>query len=465
MSPHGEKAAGSIDEFLRALNSALRVGQLYPRGHSSIVAALARAEDELALLLRLRPTVNLGTLGEEIVFDDGKTYPISTAAGALLRVLQAHGIDRITMAQGCSAADLNELLDILQQSPEDIAAVGGAQRALQTRGVRAITLERLTPTPLQPKDVSAPQLPEFSPLQSRLLVQARAGVEALVDSIEGHRPIIADSAREYAYDLTRALVEGESPVLSLALMGGHEERWLMHLVRVTALATAYGRHLGLDPGAMQSMTTAAFLYDVGLLALGLRRDSAPENTALYRAHPVEGARLLLAGKNVDRLSVVVAFEHHMLHDQSGYPCVAGKQLVHPAAELVGLADEFVDLVSDRETRRGLRPDQAILRLSSAAGKAYDGRLFAAFVETVGVFAPGTFVDLSDGRYAVVMKTNPLHVLRPLVRVIADEAGRILDRPSSLDLAACTHISILGAFDPRERGIDPGGFVRPLMAGR
>ncbi|MCU0611885.1 MAG: hypothetical protein MUE60_08870 [Candidatus Eisenbacteria bacterium] len=467
MSPPGSPAVGSVDDLLRSLNSALRVAQLYPRGHQSIATGLARAEEELTMLLRRRTAVHLGVLGEEIVFDDGDSYRASSAASYLLRVLQGHGVDRVSFSQGCCVADLSELVDILQRTPEEVTEGGGVQRVLHARGVRTITLERLTPTPLQAKDDMAPAIRPATATRDRsnLIVQARTGLDGIIESVESHRPIPSDPARSYVYELTQALVEGDSPLLSLALMEGHEDRWLTRLVRVTALAVGHGRRLGLGIEEVQALGTASFLYDVGLLALGLTRDSALENQQIYQSHPVEGARLLLASKNVDRLSVVVAFEHHMLHDLSGYPCVPGKRLVHPMAELVGLADEFVDLVSERAGRPALRSDQAILRLSKDAGRAYDARLFAAFVATVGVFAPGTFVDLSDGRWALVVTNNPRHVLRPGVRIIADDSGRVLDRPSHLDLAASgAAISIIGAFDPRERGIEPGPFLRSLVGG-
>ncbi len=455
-----------FEELLRSLNGALRVAQLYPRGHQSIVMGLQKADEALRTLLSRVPAVHLGVLGEEIVYDKGDSYQASSGAPFLLKVLQDHGVDRVTFHKGCSLSDLSELLDVLQQSPEVVSEAGGAHRVLQTRGIRTITLERLTPTPLEAKRpgpivVSTPAL---SAAAAGLVVQARNTLAEVAESVEGGRPIPTDPARSYAYELTKALVDAEASPLSLALFEQHEDAWLTRLVRVTAVAVAYGRRLGLLPEQMQALGTASFLYDVGLLALGLNRASVREDEPAYRRHPIEGARILLQSKNIDRLSVVVAFEHHMHHDLSGFPKVPGKKSVHPVAELVGLADAFVDLVSGAPDRRGLRSDEAVMRLSQSAGKAYETGLFSAFVATVGVFAPGTFVDLSDGRSGMVLSTNPLHVLRPVVRIISDETGRILPRPVDVDLSKAGPLRIIRSFDASERGIDPRRFTSALMGG-
>ncbi|MBN1424309.1 hypothetical protein JXA88_07125 [Candidatus Fermentibacteria bacterium] len=457
----------SLDDLLRTLNSALRMAQLYPRGHQSIASSLQRAEEELAALLRRCAAVDLGILAEEIVFQDGDTFQATSGADHLLRILQSHGVDRVTFSQGCSAEDLSELIDVLQQSPEAVQSRGGSHRVLQARGIRTITLNRLTPTALQAKDLARPpdQLDAEHRVVSGLFVHARAGFEGIVESAMSHRPISIGPARAYVYELTQALVEGRSPVLSLALMERHEDEWLTHLVRVTTLAVGYARHLGLTPEQTAALGTASFLYDVGLLALGLRRESASEDERLFQMHPAEGARMLLLGRQVDRLSVVVAFEHHMRYDLSGFPRVSGKRQIHPMAELVGLADEFVDLVTPRSGERGIRSDEAILQLSRLVGKAFSARLFSSFVSMVGVFAPGTFVRLSDGRLAMVVTTNPAHVLRPRVRIITHEDGRAVDRPLTIDLAdSGPSITIVAGLDPREHGILPGPLIRPLIDG-
>lgn len=460
-------APSSLDDLLRTLNSALRMAQLYPRGHQSIASSLQRAEEELAVLFRRGSAVTLGVLDEEIVFQDGDSYRVCSGAGYLLRILQSHGVDRVTFTQGCSTADLGELIDVLQQSPEVVQGGGGGHRVLQARGIRTITLSRLTPTALESKDPSRPAIHRDTtdPAVCGLFVHARTGFDGMVESVASHRPILVDPARAYVYALTQTLIEGKSPVLSLALMERHENEWLTRLVRVTTLAVGYARHLGLTPQQTESLGTASFLYDVGLLALGLQRESVSEDAPLFQMHPAEGARLLLAGKQVDRLSVVVAFEHHMRHDLSGFPRVPGKRQIHPMAELVGLADSFVDLVTPKSGQRGLRSDEAILQLSRLVGTTFSARLFSSFVSMVGVFAPGTFVRLSDGRLAMVVATNPAHVLRPRVQVITAEDGATLDRPLYLDLSDSGHsMAIVAAMDPREHGIDPGPLVRPLLGG-
>ena len=451
-----ESVLKSIEELLRSLNGALRVAQLYPRGHSAITSSLEKAEKALSNLMQTRERLTLGILEDEVIFGDRAIYQSTQYAGYLVRVLRSNGVDRVTFMSGCNQTDLGELIDLLQKDAELINEMGGIQHTLQTRGIRRIVMERLTTPPLERKtdDIFMPEQIKAARLPDSLIVQAQSGLEDVVGSLNRRKPIPVDPTRAYVYELTQTLVDGQSPLLTLALLESHEDGWLKRLVKVSTLAVAFARQLGLSQQEIEALGTSAFLYDIGLLSLGVDIQDLSYADEAFQNHPVEGAKILLSGREVDRLSVIVAFEHHMWHDLSGFPKVVGKKRIHPVAELVGLIDTFVDLVSGGRDKPGCRSDQAILEISRYAGKRFDARLFTRFVAMTGVFSPGTFVRLNDGRIGIVIQTNPAHVLRPQLRIIKTSDGSILETPEFLDLSReSISTVILDAIDPSDHGID------------
>ena len=438
------------------MNGALRVAQLYPRGHSAITSSLEKAANALKILLETRDRLTLGILENEVIFGDRAVYQTTHFAGYLVQVLRDNGVDRVTFLTGCNQSDLGELVDLLQKDVESIHEIGGIQHALHARGIRRIVMERLTTPPLTRKteDIFLPEQIKAAPLPDSLIVQAQSGLEDVVGSLNKRKPIPVDPARAYVYELTQTLVEGQSPLLTLALLESHEDGWLKRLVKVSTLAVAFARQLGLSQSEVEALGTSAFLYDIGLLSMGVDIQDLPYEDEAFQTHPIEGAKILLSGKEVDRLSVIVAFEHHMWHDLSGFPKVVGKKKIHPVAELVGLIDTFVDLISGGPDRPSHRSDQAILEISRYAGKRFDPRLFTRFVAMTGVFSPGTFVRLNDGRIGIVIQTNPAHVLRPQLRIIRLSDGTILETPEFLDLSRePVSIVILDAINPSDHGID------------
>ncbi len=458
MLERGQHGHGAVEDLLRALNGALRVVQLYPRGHRSVAAGLARAENALSTLLRNRSRIEIGILEDELIFEDRAIYQASQFAGFLIQVLKGHGVDRLTFLPGCHEKDLGELIDVLQQPPDVVSDMGGVHKVMRTRGVKTLVLERLMVSLLKPKErhgLIPPGLPGAKALPHSLIVQAKAGLDEVADSVASKKPIMIGPAKAYVYELTQALVEGESPLLSLAMLESHQDRWLKQLVKVSTLAVAFARRMGFDQKSMESMGTASFLHDIGLLSSGEDRAAVLKDEEGFRQHPVEGMRLLLSGKDVDKLSVVVAFEHHMGHDLSGFPKVVGKKRVHPVAELVGLAASFVDLVSPSEGREALRSDKAILELSKGMGQKFDDRLFACFVAMTGVFAPGILVQLNDGRIGLISAVNPLHALRPTVKLIMGSDGRELKKSVNIDLSKISsELMIMESVDAEVAGLDP-----------
>lgn len=468
MSSVSKLSLRNVEELLRALNGALRVAQLYPRGHQSIAVGLHKAAEALGVLLETKERVQLGILEDEVVFGDRAVYQSTQYAGFLIQMLRDHGVDRVTIRSGCTSDDLGEFVDVLQRDVQSISDLGGVQQALQARGVRSILLEGLASPALRKKSemehiLPSPDTPASFP--NKLIVQATSGLHELADSLSRQKPITADPAKVYAYELTQALVDGQSPLLSLALMESHVEGWVKRLVKVSTLAVAFAKHLKLTQQEVESLGAASFLYDIGLLGLGIDLDDLDRDNPQYSKHPSEGARILLSGQNVEKLAVVVAFEHHMWHDLSGFPKVFGKRRIHPVAELVGLADSFVNLVTGTAKRKGLRSDQAILELSKFRGKRFDDKLFARFVAMTGVFAPGTFVQLQDGRVGLVLRTHPVHMLRPAIRIVLGEDGVLLPKPIEIDLASePAAVAILEAIDPEEKGLDPQRYWRPRGPG-
>jgi len=367
-------------------------------------------------------------------------------------------VDRLGFLPGCQEKDLGELIDVLQQPPDAVSEMGGVTKVMQTRGVKTLVLERLMVSVLKPKDRSGAISPGMSvakALPNSLIVKAQTGLDEVADSVASRKPIIVGPAKAYVYELTQALVDGESPLLSLALLESHQDRWLKQLVKVSTLAVAFGRRMGFDQKEMESLGTASFLHDIGLLGSGEDRAEVLKNEERFRQHPAEGMRLLLSGKDVDKLSVVVAFEHHMGYDLSGFPKVTGKKRVHPMAEFVGLAGSFVDLVSPSEGSEPMRSDKAILELSEGIGRRFSDRLFGCFVAMIGVFAPGMLVQLNDGRIGLISAGYPRQALRPMIKLFMGSDGRELMKPVDIDLSKTSReLKIVDSVDAEVAGLDP-----------
>jgi HD-GYP domain-containing protein (c-di-GMP phosphodiesterase class II) len=139
------------------------------------------------------------------------------------------------------------------------------------------------------------------------------------------------------------------------------------------------------------------------------------------SHPKDSADLLKARAVTDPAWLETVEQHHELIDGSGYPArIAGDRLAL-SAQVVGLADRYCAMVTERAYRPGTAPNVALREIFLTQGKGVDAILAAQMVKELGIYPPGTLVQLANGETAVVVKRT-LNSGQPIVRAILNGAG-------------------------------------------
>jgi HD-GYP domain-containing protein (c-di-GMP phosphodiesterase class II) len=205
------------------------------------------------------------------------------------------------------------------------------------------------------------------------------------------------------------------------------------------------------------------LHDLGRVVLddpGLTKQGrlSNEEWATVRLHPQEGAIAILAAAGAEHeTAALVALEHHLRPDGSGYPDL-GDRSPHLFSRLVAVADAYDAITSYRPYRPARTPHEALQILMEGSGTAYDADLVEAFVGMMGDFPPGSLLRLEDGE--VVMVTALAGGGRGAV-MVRDVAGAILEQPEPIDLAGRRVAAQLLA---DEAGIDPASLLEAVEAG-
>ncbi len=163
----------------------------------------------------------------------------------------------------------------------------------------------------------------------------------------------------------------------------------LHALHTAILAMAWARDSGATPRELVDFGLAGLFHDVGLVvsAPGGRLDHAgsldEDERALVEAHPVEGARLLLASDARLSLAAVVAFEHHLLPGGGGYPAASLVGDPHTAARVIQVLSSYDALRSTRPHRLARSPEATREVVRSGGGRIFD----AAFVQAFERFDP------------------------------------------------------------------------------
>ena len=145
-------------------------------------------------------------------------------------------------------------------------------------------------------------------------------------------------------------------------------------------------------------------------------------------HPVDGAEMLRRRLELPPLAAIVAFEHHLRVDGTGYPAGVARPSLNLATQLCSIADVYDAMRSQRSYQQAFPTDRILAVLQQNDGKRFDQRLVRRFSQLMGIYPAGNLVRLDTGALAVVLRIHAPDPSRPVVRVIVGPDGRRLATP-------------------------------------
>ena len=235
-----------------------------------------------------------------------------------------------------------------------------------------------------------------------------------------------------------------------------------HMVNVSILTMGQARGLGIDGPLLRELGLAALMHDIGKVKTPAEILNKTEKLTdgefdILRRHTIDGAEILRRTPEIPALAPVVAFEHHLRLDGSGYPAGVSRASLNLATMLTGIADVYDAMRSQRVYQDASPTDRILAVLQRNDGKQFDQNLVRRFVQLVGIYPVGNLVRLNTRDVAVVLKMYAPDPYRPRVRVLIDRTGRKIDHPLELNLWETREDepqSIQAPLDPADYDFDP-----------
>jgi HD-GYP domain-containing protein (c-di-GMP phosphodiesterase class II) len=213
---------------------------------------------------------------------------------------------------------------------------------------------------------------------------------------------------------------------------------------------------------------AALMHDIGKVYTPLEILDKPdkltdEEFTIMKRHVVDGAHVLRRTPETPALAPVVAFEHHLRQDLSGYPENVGARTLNLCTMVVSVCDVFDALRSNRAYRAGLATDRIKHIMGQQDSTAFNKTLLRRFVNMMGLFPIGTLVRLNTEELAVVTQTHPDDPFRPQVKLLTDGKGEKLETPLltntwDRDSRGGFARAVVEAVDGPQVGIDPLAYL-------
>lgn len=241
--------------------------------------------------------------------------------------------------------------------------------------------------------------------------------------------------------------DGESAIRLLSEAAG--EKSSMHAVNVTVVSLLLGKAMGLAADELNDLGVAAFLHDIGKLELPDRVRWLDDSfsTAEYKLYQDHVAKSVLLAKPMElsRPAMVAIAQHHEFVDGSGFPSRLKGDSMSAAGRILSLINRYDNLCNPSRLASALTPHEALSQIFAQAKTKFDAATLSAFIRMMGVYPPGSIVQLVDERFGMVVSVNSSRPLKP--RLIVHESGVSRHEALILDLEQHPAIGIRRSLKP------------------
>jgi putative nucleotidyltransferase with HDIG domain len=441
------------EELARRFGAAVRSAELYAAAHPIVQRSVDALAAACNALLQTTSAVIIGFIDGEVVVNERRLPKANTAMTGLVRDMHERGIGKLTFLPGVEIGEIRTLLEEMR----DRRATRPIAERLVTRGVRRIQVGKIAAEepPADARGLAAAR---------QIYSEAMTGAEQIWNEARSGEMPDPARARGVIDSLARLVQHDRTSLLALTALKRHDDYTFTHMVNVTALAMALARSLDLEGPLLREFGFAALMHDIGKVRTPPEVLNKPdaltrEEFEIMKRHVIDGAHILRRTPEVPALAPIVAFEHHLKMDLSGYPENVGARRLNLCTMVVTVVDVFDALRSHRVYRQGLATDRIKAIMQQQDGTAFNRTLLRRFVNLMGLYPVGTLVRLNTGALAVVTREHPEDPFRPQVKVVQDRDGHELDEPVlantwERDARGEYPLAVVEAVDPAGTGIDP-----------
>ena len=430
--------------FIHSMYGALRAIKLYPVENAAVQKALAELSTISREVLAHEHDLEIRVSGEFIFLNatrlrlDLDNY---ASFSFLLSLCRSAGVGTIRVAPTVGARDWLVLLSLLQapsreQPDKRLAELTGK---LEQANVREFELGPLNETDDPDSQERAKEAAK------RTYAQSVAVTKDVINSVRMGRSPNIKKIKRVVQSIVDQILNEETSLVGLTTIRDYDEYTFTHSVNVCIFSVALGRRLGLSKLQLYDLGLAALFHDLGKSRVPLDVLNKPsgltdEEWQLISAHPWLGVLALFQVRGQQDLpyrSMVVAYEHHMKLDRTGYPRPIRPRDIGFFSRIVAVVDGFDAATSRRVYQQNpMGPAEVLQGMRDNPRRGMDPVIVKAFINLTGLYPVGTFVVLDTFELGIVHAVNPVTemVSRPILRIVSDPLGNVLHPGHLVDLA-------------------------------
>jgi HD-GYP domain-containing protein (c-di-GMP phosphodiesterase class II) len=470
-APEGHLRQGGRT-LLLMLYAALRSLKLYPVENATVQNALDDLNSAAKALLEVEVDIEIRIAGD-FLFVNATRLRVEldnyASFSHILALCRAFEIGTLHVRSGMERREwqifLSLLLSISEKGETDERLVL-LQERLDEAKVTHLEVERA-----QPDGASSHEARHAA---KRVYAEGVAVTKDVIAGMRLGRATRLKRVKRAVQQVVDQVLNNEMSMVGLTTVRDYDEYTFTHSINVCIFSVALGKKLGLSKVQLYDLGMTALLHDVGKARvpaeiLNKTNQLDEREWMLIQQHPWQGALTLFGMRAYEEIpyhSILVAHEHHMKIDLTGYPKCIRPRTLGLFSRIVSVADAF-DAATTRRvyTTVAIEPDQVLREMWENPKRGHEQVVVKALINLIGVYPVGTCIILDTFEVAVVTGPNPdsQQLNRPLASIAVDADGGALPLPGNpinlaeKDESGAYRRSIVKVTNPARFGLTVGDY--------
>jgi HD-GYP domain-containing protein (c-di-GMP phosphodiesterase class II) len=348
-----------ILRFISHFNASVNNIRLYSMDHPQVKNYISTAYTILVDIFRIKKEMTLLLIDNDLVVDN---TPIRSAGAHIVQfvsILKESGIERITLVAGLTGNDFSSFVREFASSDDSV--------------IRSSQFIKLGKIDVKVKKEAADAMPTLSEEEKENLEELMeirdlkySELKQLYHNMKAQKQVDVRGVDDMIKSFIKGFAHGLNPINLLASIKSADEYTFTHVVNVCILTMSQAESLGFKEKHLYQIGIASALHDVGKLFIPDEIISKPgkltqNERKIIEGHSVKGARYILRMKEIPKLAVLGALEHHIRYDGTGYPELKGEWEPNIASQMIAIADVF-DAMRSRRPYQEPKPMDLILQV-------------------------------------------------------------------------------------------------------
>ncbi len=354
-----------IHSLLRAFLPALTQAQQYTTSHRLAASSIENTFNQVTEALSKDRTLPIVIVDDRVIVDE-EPLEDSIYINRFIHFFKSRGIQHVLFRQGITLEELKSFIAMLTAGP----VATGMMEAFPHIQFGKVGLGHKTGEEADQKtdeeekcevdkeaESKAGGETEDKPQQGvryfDAIVQKDLNLmEGVYFAVTRNRGLPNLEINQAVSDIITAIKKGSSVLVTFSPLRELDEYTFTHSTNVCILTLAQAIALNIEGELLHDIGVAAMLHDIGKIfvpdeILNKKGSLTETEWMMIRQHPLKGAEYLIDKPGIPPLAVVVAYEHHMFYDLSGYPKISKNWRQNICSQMTTISDYFDALRTKR----------------------------------------------------------------------------------------------------------------------